>query len=55
MTYKITAAPSSTNIELQTTHELRLKIVSDTYSSYMSTVYVKFNVVVRKPPCNCNL
>jgi hypothetical protein len=55
MTYEITAAPISTITELQTTHQLRLKIVSDDYSSYMPAVYVNFNIIVNKPPCNCNL
>ena len=55
-TYTITIAPTSTNTELQTTHNLRLKVVSDTYSGdAMSTVYVNFDVTVNTPACNCDL
>ena len=53
--YTITAAPRSTATELQTTHNLRVKIVSNTYSSYITTVYATFNVVVSNPACDCTL
>ena len=34
VSYTITAAPLSTSAELQATHNLRIKVVSDTYSSF---------------------
>ena len=54
-TYTITAAPTSTDTELQTTHNVRLKVVSDDYSSYQSAITVSFTVTVATPSCNCAL
>lgn len=52
-TYTITASPLSSNTELQTTHTMTLRVVSDTYSSDISAITVNFSVVVATPACNC--
>ena len=52
-TYTVTAAPVSTSSELQTTHSLRLKVVSNDYSSNQSSITVSFSVVVNTPACDC--
>ena len=55
LTYRITASPTSTNTELQTSHSVRLRVVSDDYSSYVTAVTVDFTVTVNEPACNCAL
>lgn len=54
-TYTITLSPTSSNTELQTSHSLRVKVVSDSYSSDMSAITVSFTATVNTPACNCNL
>ena len=48
-TYTITAAPTSTNTELQATHTITLTVASSTYSSDISSVSTTFSVVVADP------
>ena len=50
--YTITAAPTSTNSELQKTHNLRLKIVSNDYGAYQTPITVNFNVIVEEKETN---
>ena len=52
-TYTITAAPSSTNTELQATHTITLTVASSTYSSDISSVTTTFSVVIATPACTC--
>ena len=44
--YMITAEPTSTNTELQKTYNLHLKIVSNDFSEYQSSITVNFYVTV---------
>ena len=44
--YLITAAPTNTENELQKTLSLHLKIVSNDYSAYQSSITVNFKVTV---------
>ena len=54
-TYTITIAPTSTDTELIATHNLRVKVVSDDYSSEQTAITVAFTATVNTPACNCNL
>ena len=54
-TYRITAAPTSTDTELQASYSLVLKVVSDDYSSDVSSITVAFTATVATPACNCAL
>ena len=47
--YRITASPSSTASELVGPHNLKLRVVSDSYSSDQPAITVAFTVTVNDP------
>ena len=52
-TYRITAAPTSTNTELQKAHTITMTVASATYSANQNSVTATFTVTVNTPACNC--
>ena len=54
-TYTITANPTSSATELQTSHTLTMTVASATYSANQSAVTTTFTVTINTPACNCDL